>query len=843
MPTLLHDVRFALRQLARNPVFTLIAVLSLAVGIGANTAIFSVMNAALLKALPVRNPHELVILTDPNRGGGGSGLETGVRTVLSYPEFAQLRDHTTTMSGLCAAEVGLNHWQVRIDDSPQEEAPGKLVSENYFSVLSVEPVIGRLFTQKDATGPGNDPYAVISYDFWQRRFGGNVGVLGTPINLYGTSLSIIGVAAPGFRGETVGENPDLWLPMMMEPMAKPGRDWLHEDLSKEMAKAMWLGVFGRLKPGVTLAGAQAEVDVLFRGIIETGYPTTLPPDQQKEVLDQHILVHHARTGAFVGRDVFSRQLMVLLAVAGLVLLIACANVANLLLARAAARSKEIGIRLSIGASRSRLIRQFLTESLLLSAVGGALGLLVAGGASRLLAVLLSGPKSRFALSTDLDLAVLAFTAGMTVLTGVLFGLAPAIKGTRISLSDSLKEAGRGITDSGRRLTFQKSLVIAQVALSLVLVVGAGLFLRTLWNLQSVQLGYPKDNLLLVRVNGLTAGYKDVRLANLYRDIADRLRVLPGVRGLAYSENGIFNGTDSGDEIAVEGFTPITDDDRSAAFDRISPAYFSTLGVPLLLGREFGLQDTASSPRVCVINQTFARHFFAAGNPIGKHITQIFGYQKSTMEIVGVAKDARDHSLREDVPYRFYVPVEQSLGGIVPSIYFAIRTSGEPEQMLNTVRKTILDINANLPITTATSLGELIDGYNAPTRMIARLCAIFGVIALMLAAIGLYGVLSYGVARRTNEIGVRMALGADKTRVIGMILRETSVMIAIGVIAGVITTTVVTRLVATQLFGLSAFDLPTVAVAICVLAAVSLVAGYIPAMRAARVNPVNALRHE
>jgi predicted permease len=843
MPTLLQDVRFALRQFARNPLFTLIAVLSLALGIGANTAIFSVMNAALLKALPVRNPSELVILTDPNRRGGGTGLETGVRSVLSYPEFAQLRDGTATMSGLCAAEVGLNRWQVRIADSSQEEAPGKLVSENYFSVLGVEPAIGRFFAQEEATGPGKDPYTVISYAYWQRRFGGNPGVLGTPVNLYGTTLTIIGVAAPGFRGETVGEDPDIWLPMMMEPMAKPGRDLLHEDLSKEMAKAMWLHVFGRLKPGVTLAKAQAEIDVLFRGIIETGYPSTLPPEQRKEVLDQHIVVRDARTGAFIGRDVLSRQLLVLLGAACLVLLIACANVANLLLARAAGRAKEVGIRLSIGASRSRLIRQFLTESLLLSGLSGAVGLLAASAGSRVLIVLLSGPTTPLTLSAGLDLGVLAFTVGVTVLTGTLFGLAPAIQGTRISLSDSLKEAGRGVTSSGRRLTFQKWLVIAQVALSLLLVVGAGLFLRTLWNLQAVQLGYPKDNLLLVRVNGLTAGYKDLRLAGLYRDIADRLRTLPNVHAVAYSGNGVFNGSDSGDEIEVEGFTPTTDDDRGAAFDRISPAYFSTLGVPLLLGREFSLQDTTSSSPVCVINQAFAKRFFAGRNPIGRHITQVFGYQKLTIEIVGVAKNARDHSLREDVPERFYVPMEQALGGIPSSMYFEIRAAGEPEQMLNTVRKTILNINENLPITAASSLGELIDESNAPTRMIAQLCTIFGGIALLLAAIGLYGVLSYGVERRTNEIGIRMALGADTARVIGMILRETSVMVAIGISAGVIASTAATRLIASQLYGLHVFDLPTVSVAIFVLCTVAGVAGYVPAMRAARVNPVNALRHE
>jgi predicted permease len=843
MQTLFQDVRFALRQLARNPVFTLIAALSLALGIGANTAIFSVMNAALFKALPVRSPRELVMLTDPNRNGGGSGLETGIRSVLSYPEFEQLRDRTTTLSGLCAAEVGINHWQMRIGDAPQEEAAGKLVSENYFSVLGVEPVIGRFFNQYDATAAGKDPFAVLSYDYWKRRFGGDTRILGTTITLYGTPLTVIGVAPPGFRGEAVGENPAVWVPTMMEPWAKPGRNWLHEDLSKDMAKVMWLQVFGRLKPGNTKAQVQAEINVLFRDMIQNAYPTSLSPEKRKEALDQRIVVSDARTGAFARRDVFSRELYILLAVAGMVLLIACANVANLLLARAAARSKEVGIRLSIGASRGRLIRQFLTESLILSLISGIAGLFVADAAARVLITVLSASKTPLTLATGLDLGVLAFTAGVTVLTGVLFGLAPAIQGTRINVSDTLKEAGRGVTTSARRLSFQKWLVVAQVGISFLLVVGAGLFLRTLWNLQAVDLGYAKDNLLVVRVGGLTAGYHDAALANLYRNVGDRLGTLPGVHGVAYSQNGIFSGTDSGDEIRVEGFTPATDDDRGAAFDRISPAYFSTLGVPLLLGREFRLQDAAGSPRVCIINQTFASHFFGSANPVGKHITQIFGLEQATMEIVGVAKNVRDHELREEVPYRFYLPVEQAMGGVVPSIYFSIRASGDPNQMLNTIRSAIHGIDPNLPITSSDSLGELIDDYNASTRTVAQLCAVFGIVALVLAAIGLYGVLSYGVARRTNEIGIRLALGAGRARVVNMILLETGVVMAIGIALGIAAAAAGTRLISAQLYGLPAFDLPTVVVAACVLALVSLIAGYIPAIRASRVDPANALRHD
>src|SRR5262252_742891 len=386
--TLVKDLRYAVRQFVRNPVFTAVAVLSLAIGIGANTAIFSVMDSVLLKSLPVKDPQQLVILTDPNSSGTNVGLDTGERNLMSYAEFVQLRDHVTTMSGLCAAQAESNRWPVHIAGAGQEDANGKLVSENYFSVLGIEPAIGRFFNAEDGKGLNQDPYAVISYDYWQRRFAGNTSVLGTPIRFLSATFTVIGVAEPGFRGESVAEKPDFWLPMMMEPQVMPGRDWLHEDLSQSMAKVMWLHTFGRLKPGVTRAKAQTEIDVLFRGIIESGYPTTIAPETRKQVLDQHLKLKDARTGAFGGRDDFSQQLLVLLAASGVVLLIACINVANLLLARATARYKEVGVRLSIGASRGRLVRQFLTESLVLSFLGGVVGTLVAWGASRALVRLL-----------------------------------------------------------------------------------------------------------------------------------------------------------------------------------------------------------------------------------------------------------------------------------------------------------------------------------------------------------------------------------------------------------------------------------------------------------------------
>jgi len=432
--TAVRDVRYAFRQFARSPLLTFVAVISLAAGIGANSAIFSIMNQVLLRSLPVREPAQLIIMTDPNAGGVAIGMLPGVRKLLSYAEFVHLRDHAATLSGVCAAESEPNRRQVRISGDAPETANARLVSENYFSVLGAGAGLGRVFSPQDAQAPGQDPFVVLSYDYWQRRFNGNTSVIGTSIRMYGTTLNVIGVAARGFQGTSAGDRPDFWVPMMMQPLVMPGRDWLHEDLNQSLEKVMWLHVFGRLKPGADLANAQTEMDVLFRNILEAGYPATLAPETRKQALNQRLVLHTASTGTFAGRNELQQELLILLAVSTLVLLIACANVSNLLLARATARNREICIRLSIGASRRRLVQQFLTESLILALLGGMAGLGLAWGGARLLVSLLSDPQNPLQFSSSLDLHVLGFTLAVTLLTGVLFGLAPALRGTQVDLN-------------------------------------------------------------------------------------------------------------------------------------------------------------------------------------------------------------------------------------------------------------------------------------------------------------------------------------------------------------------------------------------------------------------------
>jgi predicted permease len=837
-----QDLRFGVRALARNPAITAIAALSLALGIGANTAIFSLIDTVMLKSLPVRNPQELVLISDPSASGVSQGSQGGVRSLFSFQEFQHLRDRQQVFSGMYAAESHAQRYSATIDGSAPEILRERLVTGSYFSVLGVSPIIGRAFTEADDRVERNAPYAVISYKYWLSRFSGSAGVLGKVVRINSAALTIIGVAPPGFFGETVGSAPEIWIPMMMEPDVNPGRQWLHDD-EAAVERVMWLQVMGRLKPGVTLKQAQANMSVVFQQLLASYNIPGLSADQHKSVLDQKIEVRPGARGSSELRDDFSQPLYVLMAVVGLVLLIACANIANLLLARAAARQKEIAIRLAMGAGRWRLIRQFLTESLLLSAVGAALAVLFSAWGTRvLLRVVSSGPDA-VPLDVHTDTRVLAFTAALAILTGVLFGLAPALRATRVDVAPVLKDNSRGLTGGVSRITAGKVLVVAQIAISLLLLIGAGLFVRTLRNLQRVQLGYSTVNLIAVPIDALTAGYKERAGIDLFTRLLEEFRSIPGVRGATYSQNGLFAGSECGTQLDIEGYKPAKGN-AGARCDQAGPDYFSALGVPILRGREISRQDTATSTPVCVINDAMAKEFFAGRNPLGNHIRDLFPDSKSPpFEIVGVVADLRDHNLRGDIRSRFYVPATQGLDGLTPGANFEIRTFASPSGVIAAMRRKVRALAPSVAALEPRTLTELVGERVTQERIVAQLSSFFGVLALLLAAVGLYGVLAYAVERRTSEIGIRMAVGAKPASVVWLILRETLILLAIGAVLGAAAATALARIVAHSMYGVSTADPLTIAVAAATLTVVALAAASIPALRAARIDPIVALRVE
>ncbi len=841
MEELRQDVVYGARLLLKSPGFTAVAVLSLALGIGANTAIFSLIDTVLLKLLPVKDPQQLVALTDPNFNGVSIGNSTGERGNLSTREFEALRERTQSFSGMFASQSDFDRNNASIDGKPPEEVKTRLVSGEYFTVLGAGALIGRTFTASDEHGPGSAPYAVIGYDYWQRRFGGSPAVLDSRIHIGKANLSIIGVAQPHFLGENVGAVPDLWIPLDMQPQIMPGRMWLEDDPGRIAEKVMWLHAIGRLKPGVSLRQAQANVDVVFKQIVAEEFSKL--SQSQPDILKQNLKLHDAANGVSSLRGDFADPLYVLMAVTGLVLIIACANVANLLLARATSRQKEMGVRLALGAGRARIMRQFLTESLLLSVAGGLLGSLLAVFGVRLLIRMVSDTSGGLLLDVRPDPRVLFFTIGMSLLTGIVFGMAPAWRSASVNVSGTLKEAGRGLTGSSAKIGLGKLLVIGQIALSVMLLIGAGWFIRTLRNLENVDLGYPREKLVLVRVDFLSAGYSGARLPIAYNELRDRLARIPGVRAVAYSENGLFSGTESGDRITVEGYKPQKRGDASSRFDQVGPNYFSTVGIPILLGRDIAPGDVDSAESVCVVNETFAKFYFGSQNPIGRHVTDEFPDSRKTFVIVGVARDARDHSLRREVFRRFYLSAQQRMGEFPPALNYEIRTYGEPAAVIQAARKAVLAFDPQIPIENARPLVTMLDDNLRQERIVAQLSAVFGGLALLLACIGLYGVLSYAVAQRTGEIGIRMALGAERGAVIRMILRETAILIAVGLALGVPASLGCARFIESKLFGLKPADPLTMAVALGIMIAVAAASGYLPARRAAKVDPLIALRYE
>ena len=848
MQTLLQDIRYGARMLLRNPGFTAVAVLTLALGIGANTAIFTVVNSMLLSTLPVKDPARLTVLTNPDAHGMSIGAQDGDRDLLTYSEFQAISEHNHAFSGVLALQSGQQKVNVATEGQNDLGAPASvnMVSGSYFSVLGVNPILGRAFTTDVDKVRDANPVALISYAFWQSRFGGTNSILGRKLRIRSTSYDVIGVAPPQFRGVTIGFAPDIWVPLTMQTELYPGEEFLSVE-KNPVEKTEWLQVLARLKPGVTLAQAKADAELTFQQYLQSQLGTGITARDQKDFLNQHIALVEGSHGASVLRDRFGKPLAILMGVVGLVLLIACANVANLLLARAASRQKEIAVRVSLGAGPGRLFRQLLTESVMLAGIGGVIGLLLAQWADALLLQLVSRGDSPIPLDVHPDAKILGFTLGISLMTGILFGLAPAFRATRVDLNSVLKGNSRGVvggTAHGNKAPLGKILVVAQVAMSLLLLIVAGLFVRSLLKLTQVQLGVDRDHLLIFDVQPLSVGYKGPAITQLYKELAARIGAVPGVRAVSFSHNGLFSGSESSDQISIEAYMPKSGQEMNARFDHVGPNYFSTVGIPVLAGREIGPQDEGSGQRVCVINQTMARYYFGDEIPIGRRIWDMFPTTHTDCVVVGVVADAKYNSLDEKTPRRFYLPVFQPLEDTETRFArFEVRAAGNPSAIAGSVRQVVKQTAATLPPIEIHTMDELVSQSLTSSRMITKLSGLFGALAALLACIGIYGIMAYAVAGRTNEIGIRMALGAQGGDVMWLVLRGSLLLVVIGVAAGLPLVIGAAKLISSQLFGLTAADPVTLVAATALMISVAMLAGYIPARRASRIDPLVALRYE
>jgi predicted permease len=828
---LVPDILYALRTFRKAPVFSAVAVLSLALGIGANTAIFTLVDQLILRLLPVRDPDRIVILAGRGRHYGGNNG----RNALSYPMYQDLRDRNQVFSAMmCRYRLS---FAVGVD-SQTEVVNGELVSGNYFPLLGTRAAAGRLFTSIDDLRAGEHPYAVLSYTWWKTRFAGDPHIVGQTIRVNNFPLTVVGVAQPGFEGVEPGLPAFVFVPVSMAAKVRPGFGDMYD------RRQRWVNVYGRLKSGVTLERAQAGLQPLFHQILEDevkqpGFRNATPYDKD-QFLRMWMQAMPGSQGNTNLRRQYEKPLWVLMGVVGLVLLIACANLASLLTARASARQKEIAIRLAIGSSRGRMLQQLLTESVLLSALGGAAGLAFAVLMVKGLLAFLPGTLTGYAIASSPDWRMLGFTFALSLATGVGFGLVPALQSTRPNIAPTLKDQAGNVMGSGAQVTFRKVLVAAQVMLSLLLLIGAGLFTRSLSNLHSVDPGFYTGNLVQFSVNPRSIGYDQPRALAFYRRLDERLRRIPGVRSAAFAQMAVLTGNEWDNWLTIDSYTR-KGEPPDVHMNRVTGSYFETLGIPVLQGRTFTPKDDYGAPKVAIVNATFARKYFGNGLAVGHRFGM--GSDPGTptnIEIVGVVGDTRYEGLRDEIPPEAYLCSYQwSLYG--KEVY--VRTERDPDNAFAAIRAAVREIEPSIPITYMMTLERQLEESLVTERMIAALSAVFGTLATLLAIIGLYGVMAYMVTRRSREIGIRMALGARAGNVVWLVMREVLLLVSAGVLAGVPAALALSRLVRAQLYGVEPSDPRSILLSTLLLAGVALLAGYIPARRAAGYDPVRVLRYE
>lgn len=834
--SLLPDLRYALRAIRRSPLFAVVAILSLALGIGANTAIFTLMDQLMLRPLPVKSPEQLVMLYQQ---GAHNGSNMGSR-MHSYPIYQDYQQKAEALSEVfCRRQV---QTAVSVNNNT-ERVDAEMVSGNYFTALGVKPALGRVFSSKeDDREYQGHPVVVLSYDYWANRFAKNSNVLGQKILVNNFPMTIVGVSAEGFSGLDPSRSAQLRVPIQMMRNMVPQWTWLHMD----DRRTRWVQVFARLKNGQTVETAGPQMQVLFKQI--RTYEMTLPAASKwtqygrDQFMKGNLKVESAAGGYSQLRNSFSTALIVLMCMVGLVLLIACANVANLLIARAFARQKEIAVRLSIGASRGQLVRQLLVESLLLAFIGGMAGIAMAMAMTKGLLALIPSQDAPLLIRSTPDLRILAFTLLLTMLTGLLFGLVPALRASRPDLWSSLKDAVGSVAGAGGSLFLRKGLVTAQVALSFLLLFGAGLFVRSLQNLQATDTGFEElDNLVTFQINPALNGYDAPRTVHLYNELLASIKALPGIKTAGFASVALLAGDEWDSSISVEGHQAKDGEDMQAFMNALSPGYFDTMGITLIAGRDFDYRDLKEEAKVAIVNQRFAKHYFGDKGAVGRHLGRGGGPNtKLDVEIIGVVEDSLYEGPREGVRRQVFIP-NWGKGGIV----FYARTQMGSTSAHAMLRGAVRKLDAGLPVYQMKTLASQLDETLLTERLIAMLSAGFGLLATLLAAVGLYGVMAFVVARRTKELGLRMALGARQSEVIWMVMKEVLSLLGLGLLVGVPTAILLGQYVEKKfnLYGVKTNDPWMVGWSMLVLIVVACLAGFIPARRASRIDPIVALRYE